>query len=134
MDGKYFSWYQLLVDCGLIAYTVFEMTQVCHLIFAISRFFKARIDYDKGVIQPSALVILSLTITALVGTVYVSLMPISLESLGLWVSILVLLGYSYFAEKPDAIILNGAAVAFYLALLTSLDCSYLQRLEVMQSS
>ena len=110
------------------------MTQVCHLIFWISRFFKAGIDFDKGILQPPALAILTFSILALFGALYTSLMPISPESLGLWTSIVLLQGYIYYAEKPDAIILNGAAVAFYLALFTSQDCNYLERLKVLQSA
>lgn len=48
IDGKFFQWYQVLLDCTLVAYAVFEMTQVCHIVFIISRFFKSRIDFQDG--------------------------------------------------------------------------------------
>ena len=73
--------------------------------------------------------IVILIITALAGiiTVYYSMiLPVSAESISLWIASVLLFAYTLLAEKSDAIIMNGALMALYLTVLTSQDMNYLQ--------
>lgn len=49
MDPSYFNFYECLIDSAVVAYAIFEMTQVCHFSFKLSRFLKERIDFQQGV-------------------------------------------------------------------------------------
>lgn len=121
LDASYFSLYQTLLDGGIIVYAFLETTQVCHLSFKASRFLKERIDFDNGICQAATLLILAITILATIGASYFSLLPLSYESVALWLSMVILLTYTLLAERNDAIIMNGALMSLYLAYITSLD-------------
>ena len=56
---------------------------------------------------------------ALIGTVFFAFVPVCAESIGLWVAVVILVTYTLLTEKYDAIIMNGALMALYLAVLTS---------------
>ena len=51
------------------------------------------------------------------------------EQIGLWLAIVILITYTLMAEKQDAIIMNGALMALYLAATTYHDSSLLKRIE-----
>lgn len=84
----------------------------------MTRFVKQCIDFDQGVLQWPTLLILLLTIMATAGAIYISILPVSIESVLLWISIVILLLYTVLADKYDAIILNGALMALYIAIST----------------
>ena len=50
------------------------------------------------------------------------------EGIALWLCIAILLVYTFVAEKYDAIILNGALMALYLAILTNINLKQLNNL------
>ena len=130
LPGSYFSFYQSVLDAGFVLYATFEMTQVTHLIVKTSRFFKQRIDFDQGIFQVPSLAILLITALAIVGTVYFSWMDPGPESIALWIACLLLLVYTVMTEsKYDAIIMNGALVGLYLAVLTSQDLQLIATIE-----
>ena len=64
------------------------------------------------------ILLLLLSIIAFTLTIYMSILPATPESIGLWIAISILYLYIYFAEKYDAIILNGALIGLYLAYTT----------------
>ena len=48
IDIAYLQWFQITVDCAIIGYTVFEVTQVTNLTFKVARTLKNRINFDGG--------------------------------------------------------------------------------------
>ena len=66
---------------------------------------------------------------ACAGTMYYSFMPVFAESIALWVTVFLLIAYTVLAEKYDAIVLNGALMAFYVAILTSKDLNTIDQIE-----
>ena len=98
------------------------MTQICHLSFKVSRYLKDRIEYEKGVLQWSTILILVLSALMCAGTIYFAIdTGFNPEGIALWLCIAILLVYTYIAESYNAIILNGALMALYLAFLTSVN-------------
>ena len=127
LNSSYFGMYQSLLDSAIIFYVILETTQVCHISFISSRFLKERIDFNQGLVQVPTIVILIITALAGIITVYYSMiLPVSAESISLWIASVLLFAYTLLAEKSDAIIMNGALMALYLTVLTSQDMNYLQ--------
>ena len=91
----------------------------------MSRFLKDRIKFEEGICQIPALLIIILTLAAFVGTGYFAYLPLQAESIALWLSCFGLILYSLMEEKHDAIVLNGALMALYMAFMTSMDLKVL---------
>ena len=105
------------------------MTQICNLSFKLSRYLKDRIEYEKGVLQWSTILILVLSVLMCAGSIYYAIdTGMNPEGIALWLCIAILLVYTYVAESYDAIILNGALMALYLAFLTSVNLKQLNNL------
>ena len=105
------------------------MTQICHLSFKVSRYIKDRIEYEKGVFQWSTILILVLSALMCTGSIYFAIdTGLNPEGIALWLCIVILLAYTFVAEYYDAIILNGAFMALYLAYLTSINLKQLNDL------
>lgn len=80
-----------------------------------------------------SIAILLITAFAISGTVYFSWMEPGPESIALWVACVLLLIYTVVTEsKFDAIIMNGALVGFYLAVLTSQDLNLIATIETLK--
>ena len=78
---------------------------------------------------------LALSVGALGATAAISAsLPVGAESVGLWLCIALLLGYTIQAEKPDAIVLNGALMALYITFLTKQDLGALSELQEKAST
>ena len=76
IDAKHLGAYQWLVDSAILFYAVFEMTQVCHVCFKLSRFLRERIDFAQGMLsQWPTFTILTLSALACSGTIYTVWIP-----------------------------------------------------------
>ena len=62
MDKSIIGKYEQLVMYTAVILAVVEVTQVTNVVFKLSRFFKARIDFEKGILQVPCLVILMVTV------------------------------------------------------------------------
>ena len=115
----------------IVAYVVFEVTQVTNLVFKVGRFLKERIDFNQGFFQLPAI-----TIILVSGACFVAIMKLMAQDISelvyeaefdlpwftigsLVITLLGLMVMPFLVEGKDSIIMNGFLVATYIAYSTT---------------
>ena len=118
----------------IVAYVVFEVTQVTNLVFKVGRFLKERIDFNQGFFQLPAM-----TIILVSGACFVAIMKLMVQDISefiydaefeltwfttftigsLVITLLGLMVMPFLIEGNDSIIMNGFLVATYIAYSTT---------------
>ena len=131
IDTAYLQWYQVIIDLAIVAFAMFEVTQVVHVTFKLTRFLQSKVDSENGLCQWAVLCMITLCGTSVfvlakyaiidrLGILFEAEQPFPWITVGfLAFTIVILVALPALMEGQDAIIPNGLAVAAYVALMTS---------------
>ena len=125
VDKSIIGKYEQLVMYTAVILAVVEVTQVTNVVFKLSRFFKARIDFEKGILQVPCIVILMVTVLAswLLAT---NLASAVMSHVSYWLSIpfilslATIIGMALFCKFEQGIVSNVACVGCYLAFASNM--------------